>query len=90
MTIQTDRESRANIMGARIAAKEDSQYSVTWKTADGFQTLDADTIINASDAVRAHVETCFNAEETVQGEIEDGALKTREQVQARFDEVLGA
>jgi len=90
MTIQTDRESRANIMGARIAAKENSQYTVTWKTAEGFQTLDAATIISVADAVRQHVEAAFAAEATVQAEIEDGVLTTTEQVQTRFDNIITA
>jgi hypothetical protein len=89
MTIQTDRESRANIMGARIQAKEDSTYTVKWKTGGGFQTLDAATIISIADAVRQHVEAAFAAEADVQGEIDNGTLTTTDDVKARFDELMG-
>lgn len=62
MTVQTDRDSQALIMAARILAKEDANYTVKWKTASGFVVLDATQTIALADAVRAHVQGCFDAE----------------------------
>ncbi len=69
--IQTDRESRANLMGARILAKEDSNYSLTWKIEGGFVTLNAAQIIAIADAVAVHVKRCFEAEAEVYADIEN-------------------
>jgi len=58
----TDDVSQHRIMGAALAALIDPEYSVQWKTPDGFVTLDAQTIIGAAQAVRAHVQACFDRE----------------------------
>jgi hypothetical protein len=63
--IQTDRETRANLIGARILARENPDYSIQWKTMDGFVTLNADQIIYAADLAAAHVQACFAAESAV-------------------------
>jgi hypothetical protein len=62
MGIQTDRESRALITGAALAATIDSTYTCQWKTAAGFVTLDATTILSVAQAVRQHVQECFDRE----------------------------
>ena len=62
VTIRTDRESQALITGAALKATQDGTYSCTWKSESGFVTLDASTIIAVADAVRTHVQTCFDAE----------------------------
>ena len=62
VTIRTDRESQALITGAALKATQDGTYSCTWKTESGFVTLDSATIIAVADAVRTHVQTCFDAE----------------------------
>ena len=61
-TIRTDRESQALITGGALKATQDAEYSCTWKAESGFVTLDAATIIIVADAVRSHVQGCFDAE----------------------------
>jgi len=64
--VYTDPESQAKLHAARTAAKEDAGYTVKWKGAGGvFFTLNATQIIAIADAVRAHVQACFDAEEAV-------------------------
>lgn len=61
--IATDRDSQSLITGAALAAMQDSSYSARWKTTTGsFINLNADQIIAVADAVRAHVQTCFDRE----------------------------
>lgn len=68
--IRTDRESQALITGAALAASHDENYSVTWKAKNGFVTLTAAQIIAVAQAVRAHVEACFDREAELQTAIE--------------------
>jgi len=89
ITIQTDRQARADITAARIKASEDSTYTTKWKTPDGFVTLDASTILTIADAVHNHVQSAFDAEATVEDEIDNGTLTTLSEVKARFDELMG-
>ena len=60
--IRTDRESQSLITGAALKASMDSTYSCRWKTEAGFVTLTAAQIIAVADAVRAHVQSCFDHE----------------------------
>lgn len=60
--IPTDRESQSKLVAVRVLAKEDSTYTVKWKAANGWITLDATQIINVADAVRAHVQSAFDWE----------------------------
>ena len=62
VVVKTDRESQALITGAALKATQDGTYSCTWKTESGFVTLDAATVLAVADAVRTHVQTCFDAE----------------------------
>lgn len=79
--IQTDRESRSNLIAARTLAKEDATYSTYWKTADGsFMKLDAETIIAIADAVVEHVEKCFRDEMQLAAQID--AATTLEELRA--------
>jgi len=61
-TVRTDRESQALITGAALKATQDATYTCRWKTESGFVTLDAATIIAVADAVRSHVQGCFDTE----------------------------
>ena len=60
--IDTGRDSQALITGAAVAAMLDSEYSLNWKTESGFIHLSAPEIIAVAQAVRAHVQTCFDRE----------------------------
>ena len=63
MTIRTDRESQALITGAALKAIQDAEYSCSWKTDGGFVQLSAPQILAIADAVRAHVQECFDHEQ---------------------------
>ena len=60
--IKTDRESQALITGAALKAMQDSEYSCRWKGVNGFIELTAPQILAIADAVRAHVQSCFDRE----------------------------
>lgn len=60
--IDTGRDSQALITGAALAAILDGDYSLNWKTVDGFIHLTAPEIIAVAQAVRAHVQSCFDRE----------------------------
>ena len=60
--IRTDRESQSLITGAALKAMQDSTYSCRWKTESGFVELTAPQILAIADAVRAHVQGCFDRE----------------------------
>ena len=60
--IRTDRESQAMITGAALKAIQDAEYSCSWKTDGGFVQLSAPQILAIADAVRQHVQECFDHE----------------------------
>lgn len=60
--IDTGRDSQALITGAAVAAMLDENYSLNWKTANGFIHLTAPEIIAVAQTVRAHVQACFDRE----------------------------
>ncbi len=62
VSIKTDRESQGLITGAALKAMQDSTYSCRWKTESGFVELTAPQILAIADAVRAHVQSCFDRE----------------------------
>ena len=62
ITIDTERDSQALITGAALAAMLDENYSLNWKTESGFIHLTAPEIIAVAQAVRVHVQACFDRE----------------------------
>ncbi len=60
--IRTDRESQSLITGAALKAMQDSAYSCRWKTESGFVELTSLQISAVADAVRTHVQACFDRE----------------------------
>lgn len=62
MPTATDRDTQSKLVTVRILAKEDHNYAVKWKTGSGFVDLNATTIITLADAVRQHVQDCFDWE----------------------------
>jgi hypothetical protein len=70
MTVATDRQSQGLITGATLKAVQDETYTCRWKTAAGFVTLDAATVQAVADAVRVHVQTQFDREDTLAGQID--------------------
>jgi hypothetical protein len=68
--IKTDRESQALITGAALKAMQDNTYTCKWKGIDGFVELTAPQIIAVADAVRQHVQSCFDREAELCGLID--------------------
>jgi hypothetical protein len=62
VSIKTDRESQGLITGAALKAMQDPDYTCCWKGVNGFITLNATQIIAIADAVRQHVQSCFDHE----------------------------
>ncbi|AOE65379.1 hypothetical protein AXG94_21515 [Pseudomonas corrugata] len=62
VSIDTKRGSQALITGATLSAMMDSEYVCAWKTADGMVNLTASELIGIANAVRAHVQACFDRE----------------------------
>ena len=60
--VKTDRESQALLTGAALKALQDPEYSCWWKAADGWVKLDAKTLLYLAEAVRSHVQSCFDRE----------------------------
>jgi len=77
---RTDPESQSLLTGATLQAMLDPAYTVDWKTSAGWVQLSAAQIIAAAQAVRAHVQACFDAERAHAQAIE--ALATAESVLA--------
>lgn len=85
MYVHTDDRSKSLIMGARLAAEADPNFTTDWKAADGsFITVDAPTIIMISNAVLAHVASCFGIEAQVMAAIEAGAITEIAEIDAAF------
>ena len=78
--IKTDRESQALITGAALKAMQDSEYSCRWKGVGGFIELTAPQILAIADAVRAHVQSCFDRESELVALVD--AAETVEAVEA--------
>jgi len=68
--IATDRESQSLLMGAVLAAQNNPEYVANWKAKNGWFELDAATLIAIADAVRAHVQKCFDKEKQIQEQID--------------------
>lgn len=74
MPIDTARDSQALITGAALQAVIDPEYSVHWKTAEGFVDLTAQQVIGVASAVRAFVQACFDRESDLLRKVGDGTL----------------
>ena len=63
ITISTDDLSQQRITGAALAATVDPSTTVRWKLSDdNFVTLDSTQIIAIAQAVRTHIQACFDRE----------------------------
>jgi hypothetical protein len=82
--IATDDRSKQMVMGARIAADANGNFETLWATDADVVTLTAPQIIGISDAVLAHVQTCFVAFANVVAGINGGTITTREEIDAAF------
>jgi hypothetical protein len=73
IAVTTDRETQAKLIAARILAKENASYTVNWKTAAGFVSLNATVIVAVADGVGAHIQACFDREATLSAAIDAAA-----------------
>jgi hypothetical protein len=74
MAIATDDRSQGLITGAALAAMLDADYTIKWKTADGFVELTGAQIIGVASAVRAYVQACFDREADLLAAVADGSI----------------
>jgi hypothetical protein len=73
LPVQTDDISQQRITGAALAASLDPTLEVRWKVGNGaFVTLDAASVIAIAQAVRAHVQACFDREADLRDAIDAG------------------
>lgn len=80
VTIGGDDTTQNRLMAARILAKEDASYTVNWKSSNGFVSLNAAQVIVLADALRDHVQKCFDAENSL-----TGSYATILEVESAFD-----
>lgn len=85
VAVATDDRSKQMVMGARIAADADGNFTTQWVASDGsISTLTAPQIIAISDAVLAHVAACFAKYADVKPQIDGGTITTPAQIDAAF------
>lgn len=75
LRIETDRTAVAMVTSAALAASLDPSYSVRWKSADGFMTLDAQQVLGLAQLIRAHVQACFDREADLLDALEAGTYE---------------
>jgi hypothetical protein len=74
LAIATDDRSQGLITGAALAAMLDADYTIKWKTAEGFVELTGAQIIGVASAVRAYVQACFDREADLLTAVADGSM----------------
>lgn len=85
MFVATDDRSKLLLQGARTAADADPDHVEGWKTSSGaWVDLDATTIVALSNAVRAHVSSCFALERSVAAQIEAEVITTLAEIELAF------
>lgn len=85
LPVATDDRSKQMIIGARIAADFDADWTTQWVGADGsIYPIDAAAIVAISDAVQAHVNACFAAYASVKADIDGGIITTTAEIDAAF------
>ncbi len=83
--VATDDRSKQMIIGARIAADADANWTSQWVGADGsIYPINAAAIVAISDAVQAHVNACFATFASVKTEIDAGTITTNAEIDAAF------
>jgi hypothetical protein len=86
VAVATDDRSKQMIMGARIAAEADANFTTPWVAADGsVSTLTSVQVIGVSNAVLAHVQDCFSIFATVRSGINGNTISSRAQVDSAFE-----
>lgn len=83
--IQTDDLSQQRLMATRIIAKENPDYAVNWKAGNGFVTLTSEQIIMLADAVRNHVQKCFDTEKFITEQHSENSFNSIKEVEQSFE-----
>jgi len=87
--VQTDEVSQQRLTGAAVAALLDPTLVVNWKGADGeFIEMSAQAIIEVAQAVRSHVQKCFDIENIVSQKINEEQITTIEGLKAVWDQTV--
>lgn len=83
--VATDDRSKQMIIGARVAADADADWTTQWVGAGGVvYPVDATAIVAISNAVQAHVNACFATFAGVKAEIEAGTIISAAEIDAAF------
>lgn len=88
LPIATDINTQTKLLGAREMAKGDPEFSIRWKSIEGFVTLNAAQVIAISDAVGMHVQKCFAIEDAMQSELP--GLNSEQAIEDRFTVLFAA
>lgn len=72
MFIDTGRDSQNLITGATLSSIMNPEYICNWKTPNGFVELSATTLALVSNAVRNHVQACFDRENELTEALKNG------------------
>jgi hypothetical protein len=82
MSVMTDRQSQALITGAYAYVQANPTVTVSFKTPSGFVNLAAAEVTAVANAVGAHVQASFAAEDAVVQGIAAGTIKTAADIDA--------
>lgn len=84
--IPTDGQTQVLLAGARIKADADASYVIAkFKMGPGsYAPLNAAAIIAISDAVEAHIQGCFDLNDSVDADIGSGSITTTAEIDAAF------
>lgn len=86
LQISTDDRSKALLLGARMSAEKNPNFSTKWVGKDKKRNnLNAAAIIEVSDAVSDHVSNCFSIYDSVCSGIEGGTVTNLDQINSVFD-----
>lgn len=83
--VATDDRSKMMVIGARVAAAANPNWSTVWQGTDGNgYPIDAQAMIAISDAVHSHVNATFATLATVLAAIAAQTITTREEIDQAF------
>jgi hypothetical protein len=83
--ISTDDRSKQMILGARVAAMANENFTTTWVAADGsLHQMNAALLTAISDAVLEHVRSVFATYAEVLAAIDNGEITSKAQIDAAF------
>ena len=84
--IATDDRSKQMIIGARLAASVNPNWSTMWVGSDAdIYPVDATAIVTISDAVQSHVNACFTMFADVKADIDNGTVTTVQEIDGAFN-----